>query len=57
MPPHSKEVALTEIEVDLMTAFVKHKVFNDRHCAIVLMQLADKLEGKYAQTLEQNTDR
>jgi hypothetical protein len=48
MPPTGKEVQLSQIEIDLMSVFVKHRVFKDRHAAIVLLNLMYKLEGTYA---------
>lgn len=47
MPPFGKEVQLTDIEVKLMSIFVKEQILSDRHCAIILQTLADKLEGVY----------
>lgn len=47
MPPNGHEIGLTQLEVDLMGVFVKHKIFNDRHSSVLLMQLADKLEEAY----------
>ena len=44
MPENGFEIGLTQLEVDLMGVFVKHEIFNDRHSALLLMQLADKLE-------------
>lgn len=45
MPIDGEEIALTEIEVKIMSVFVKEKILKDRHIAVILMQLADKLEG------------
>lgn len=50
MPPHGEEVQLTTVEINLMAVFVKHKLFSDKQDAVILRQLADKLEGKYAKT-------
>lgn len=48
MPPTGKEVQLTELEVDIMSAFVKRKMLSDEECGEVLLHLYAKLMGSYA---------
>lgn len=45
MPPHGKEVMLTELETLVMSVFVKKEILDDWQIANILKQLADKLEG------------
>lgn len=49
MPPHGKEVHVTELEVAVIRLFAEFGQFSDREIAHDLKLLADKLEGNYAQ--------
>jgi len=48
MPPHGKEVQLTELEVDLMGVFVNYKILDDATAMETLLNLYSKLAGNYA---------
>ena len=48
MPPHGKEVQLTELETQLMSVFVKHKILGDKEVADTLFTLYTKIMGNYA---------
>lgn len=49
MPPHGKEVQLTQLEVDLMAVFVKWRILDDATAMEVLLNLYSKIAGNYAQ--------
>jgi len=44
-PQAGHEVYLEEIETEVLSVFIKRKILNDRHIAVVLTQLAEKLEA------------
>lgn len=48
MPPHSKEVQLTELEIDIMQTFTKRKILTDQEAMDALLTLYSKLAGNYA---------
>jgi len=47
-PVSGEEIQLTELETEIMSLFVKRKILKDRHIALLLWQLIDKLEGTYS---------
>jgi len=47
MPTDGKEVLLTELETDVLSAFVKRKILSDAQIVAVLKVLINKLEGTH----------
>lgn len=51
-----REIYLTEIEVELMSILVKHKILKDSDCANILSQLANKLEVGHDKSNEKSSN-
>jgi hypothetical protein len=44
MPKSGDEIYLDEIELELMSVLVKHKLLKDEECIAILIRLVSKLE-------------